>query len=373
MIIDKSIFAVVALILAFALGVFTIPWIIRISYKDRLLDLPGTRKIHDIPVPRLGGLAFLPVITVSAAAVVYLSILMNEKIVNILDYQGTMRMLVFIGSVAVIYVIGLLDDIFSVDWFIKLIGQLAASVAIVASGVKIVDMGGLLGIYYLPFPLSELISMGLLVLMMNAINFIDGLDGLSSSLCIVSLLVICIVNLVADNAFLATVAAAGIGAVAAFWCYNMFGNTESRTKLFMGDTGGLTLGLLLPFLLMLSSDKIPIGKGVVFRESSMLIFTTFLVPALDALRVVAGRLIRKRSPFLPDNTHIHHLLLRCGLSPRRVLVAIVSADIVLVLLAVLMLNVIHWPLTAVLLVEVALWAGAQVAVSLKARKMPPLK
>ena len=191
-----------------------------------------------------------------------------------------------------------------------------------------------------------------MVYIVNAINLIDGIDWLASGLSGIALIFYGIVLTMAKEWVLAILVWAQFGTLLPFFYYNVFGNPSKRKKIFMGDTGALTVGMMLSFVALrvtnISSGEIPVDYNKI-----VLAFSPLFIPVFDVVRVYFHRVRNHRNPFLPDKCHIHHKLLALGLSQR------VSLCIILLSAVVLMLaNVALSPFvsaTWLLAGDVALW------------------
>ena len=142
------------------------------------------------------------------------------------------------------------------------------------------------------------------------------------------------------------------GVIVPFWFYNVFGNAKRGHKLFMGDTGSLTLGYIIS-LLVIHLSRMDMNEVKVGQTTMLLAFSTLIVPLFDVVSVVMHRLRERHNPFLPDKNHIHHKLLRAGMSPRNAMVAI--------LLVAMSFVAINWALagllniTLLLILDIVLW------------------
>ena len=201
-----------------------------------------------------------------------------------------------------------------------------------------------------------LMKMLLVVFVINAINLIDGIDGLASSICIVALSIFGI--LYAENSLwlYSQLAFISVGAIIPFFIYNVFGNADKGSKIFMGDTGSLTLGYILSFIAI---------KFCMYDETSpqqfgyapiLIAFNILLVPCLDVIRVVIGRIRRKKHPFKPDRTHIHHKFMAMGFTPLHSLILI---QLISIFFIVESLILGHWNvnINIVIGVNACLWIG----------------
>lgn len=334
------------------LGAMVIELILSVTYKKMWFDQPGARRVHDRPVPRLGGASFLPVLMIIIA--VTLGMMYHLGLTSFFehDYHVLIQLSVLLGSGMMMYIVGIADDLVSVGYKTKLLFQFIASCIIVLAGLWIKDYCGLFDIHTVPGLIGMPLSVLLIIYVVNAINFIDGIDGLASGFCLLSLVALFCVAFAEGRFLHMMIAITVMGVLTVFWLYNVFGSREKCTKLFMGDSGSLTLGLILSFLIInVSGFGSTEGEGV--GNYLAISFATLLIPMLDLFRLVVWRLAHRRSPFKPDNNHIHHLLMRCGLSQHRTLVLLLSLDVLFIVLTALM---VRWlDITWVFLADVALW------------------
>ena len=191
------------------------------------------------------------------------------------------------------------------------------------SGVYINCFYGLFGIYMVPAAVGIPLTMLLVVFITNAINLIDGIDGLASGLSMVALLVFGVLFVHYQMWSYAMLAFVTVGVIIPFFSYNVFGDADMGRKIFMGDTGSLTLGYILSFFVIRYCMYEPNMLLLTMKSSPVLIsFSVLMVPCLDVVRVVLRRARNKKPLFMPDKTHIHHKFLAMGFSPRKALVTI---------------------------------------------------
>lgn len=195
-------------------------------------------------------------------------------------------------------------------------------------------------------------TMLIVVYVTNAINLIDGIDGLASGLCAISLVALAGLHIWLGLYSYALLCISALGVIIPFWFYNVFGNALRGRKLFMGDSGSLSLGYIISFL-MIHLSTVDVHPRAVSDYNMVLAFTTMLVPLLDVVRVVGHRLRNRQNPFLPDKSHIHHKLLRCGLRVRQVMVIICVLSLMFILLNFLMIG--HVNITYILGIDIAVW------------------
>lgn len=304
-----------------------IPQILLIAFKKKLFDIPDERKIHRLPVPRLGGIAFLPVIFFSMAFVLGFNLLYGSDLVS--DVKQNVIQLVFSScSLIILYLIGIADDLIGVKYRAKFFGQILCGLILALSGLTINSLHGFLGIYDIPLWFGCLITIFLTVFITNAINLIDGIDGLASGLSAVALLFYGVILWYFGQHSFSLLAFATVGTIVPFFYYNVFGKAEKFQKIFMGDTGSLTVGVLLTMLSVKLVMLEPIG-GLYRANPLVLAFAPLMIPCLDVIRVFMHRVRVGKNPFLPDKSHIHHKIMNLGLSQRQTMALIVISAFLL--------------------------------------------
>lgn len=314
-------------LLSVLLAIVIIPRIIFISYKKRLFDEPNARKVHTTPVPRLGGLAFLPVIVISLCVVTGIRYYTNNPVASLWSSSLFIQYLFFIVGLTLLYLIGVADDLVGVGYRYKFVVQFLSACLFPLSGLWINNLGGLMGLYEIPACLGIPLTMFLTVYITNAINLIDGIDGLASGLSCIALGLLIIVCVLVNQWTHALLAAATLGVVMAFYYYNVF--SLSGRKLFMGDAGSLTLGYVLSFLILHFWQKSTMWDPFVMNLN-MVTLSTLFIPLFDVIRVFYSRVREGRNPFIPDKNHIHHRLLRTGMRVRMVMFTLLSISLFLV-------------------------------------------
>lgn len=314
---------------AFALSVsfssLLMPLILKFCKSRCLFDLPNVRKIHQTTnIPRLAGVAFAPCVAVSVAVVMACSCAIVDGVAN-----KNFNILLISTGVAVIFLAGLVDDIKGLHPQIKLVMQAFAVCVLPVSGLSVCS--SVLGCCAIAVPFDFILTMFVAVYVINAINFIDGIDGLCGVFSILVMLVLLPFFVLKGDMACALVAAAVVGAVAAFLPYNLFGRAERGTKMFMGDTGSLTLGFIICTLCMRAAAY---GDEVGCRGVSPKVISISLLalPMFDLYKVAIVRTVHHRNVFDADKSHIHHRLMAAGLSQHQSLAAIIAL-VALILLA----------------------------------------
>ena len=328
---QTSLFLLFGFLFAVSLGMVIIPRILVISHKKRLYDVPDARKVHTMPVPRLGGLSFFPVILMSMFLVIGFRLYFWDVNVSGLSFNMLYEYLFLFVCMTLLYLVGVCDDLVGVGYRYKFAVQIAAAFLLVLSGNWFDSFGGLFGIYSVPVWVGVPFTVFIVVYITNAINLIDGIDGLASGLCCIALSVLSVIFFLRGQYVYALLAICTLGILMPFWCYNVFGNANRGHKLFMGDAGSLTLGYVISFLIIHMSVTNEVSPTL-SNPYMVIAFSTVLVPLLDVIRVVLHRLREHKNPFLPDKNHFHHKLLRTGMRVRMVMVCIIAISAFFILL-----------------------------------------
>lgn len=347
-----ALFLAGSFLIALLLGIVMIPNILLVSYRKRLFDLPDSRKVHTCPVPRLGGISFLPAIVITFALIMGFRILHGIPVENLPLSRTLYEFLFYIVGAMLLYLTGVQDDLIGVGYRRKFLIQILAALLLVSCGDWIRSLGGLFGIYDLPAWLGIPLTVFLVVYITNAINLIDGIDGLASGLCCISLAMLAYMHIYVGQYVYAFLALATLGILIPFWCYNVFGNAQKGHKLFMGDTGSLTLGYILSFL-VIHLSFVHFDEVEHTNPSLVIALSTLIVPLFDVVRVVLHRVRNGKSPFLPDKNHFHHKLLRTGMRVRWVMVTILVISLFFIGLTLLLLP--YCNVTFILILDIVLW------------------
>lgn len=296
---------ILAFITAFTLTYFAIPSIVYIAKKKNLVDEPGERRSHTVSTPSLGGIAIF-------AGVLFSIILWTP-----FDVFGDLQYI--LCAFIIIFLIGARDDIIPVPAAKKLVAQIfAACILVFKSNVMITSLYGLFGVVDLNIYVSYALSIFTILVIINAFNLIDGINGLSGSIGILIAITFGTWFILVDRLELAIIAFTLAGATLAFLKYNI-----TPARIFMGDTGSLLIGLVCAILalkfielnrVILTSGDFDHFRHLAVRSVPAVAIGIMIIPLFDTLRVFLTRALRGKSPFSPDRTHIHHLILDLGYS-----------------------------------------------------------
>ena len=274
--------------------------VLRIALIKNIVDNPDARKLQKVPVPVLGGVAvffgMIVALTVTRLTFDTYSLFAIMGVMTIMLYTGTM------------------DDILSLTPKIRfLIEILVVLLLIYTNHYSLNDFHGLWGIHqiseWIAVPLTVFACVGII----NAINMIDGVNGLSSGYCILACTIFGTAFILGDDKDASSLAILAIGALIPFFCHNVFGK---RSKMFIGDGGTLLMGTIISsFVIGTLNANSPLAEKV-DPNLGLIPFTiaVLAIPVFDCLRVMVSRIARGTSPFYPDKTHLHHLLFDLGFS-----------------------------------------------------------
>jgi UDP-N-acetylmuramyl pentapeptide phosphotransferase/UDP-N-acetylglucosamine-1-phosphate transferase len=326
---------VAAFVVCVGITGFLIPKILLISFRRRLFDVPDERKIHKGVVPRLGGIAFMPsILLVISLFFGLMELLRHHGLPYVLPASGSCAQpLIFsVCAVLILYLIGIADDLIGVRYRAKFAAQTCCAVFLVMGGLWVNNLHGLLGIHSLPYVLGIPLTLLMVVFITNAINLIDGIDGLASGLCSSAMLIWGYVFFCMQDYVFSMLAFCTLGVLVPFFYYNVFGNVDKHKKIFMGDTGTLTIGIVISILVLRLIDTVhgnAVVGGMEYQWNLVVVVAApLLIPCFDVVRVYMGRVHRHQNPFLPDKTHIHHKLLKAGMSQRTAMVSLVVTSVV---------------------------------------------
>lgn len=355
-------------ILSLLSGMIIIPRILLISFKRRLFDQPDSRKVHHGKVPRLGGTAFFPCI----ALAIFSIIIIHDKVFreDFLNVTLTLRLMTTCCSLFLLYITGIMDDLIGVKYSSKFLIQGICGILTVTSNLYINNFYGLFGIYEIPIWIGAPLTVMIIIYILNSINLIDGIDGLASGLSGVTLLSLGCIFIYLREYLVSLFAFASLGVLIPFFYYNVFGRVERKRKIFMGDTGSLTIGMILGILTIKLSMYEP-SKEIQLPGAIVIAFSFLLVPMLDVVRVFLHRLREGKNPFQPDKNHIHHKFIALGFSQRHVMITIVGISIMYSIINVWAIHII--PITPLFMLNIISWTVMHILLTRKINKIKESK
>jgi UDP-N-acetylmuramyl pentapeptide phosphotransferase/UDP-N-acetylglucosamine-1-phosphate transferase len=295
---------IVNILIAIFSAMIAVAWIhprlVAIAIKKTLVDSSDERKLQRVPVPVLGGVAvFFGIV---------LGITLTSSLID------CMSLMSIVAAMMIMLYAGTLDDMINLPALQRLAVEIGVVVLLIFSTHQSInDFHGLWDTYWfgptIAVPLTIFATVGII----NAINLVDGVDGLSSGYCIMASMMFGVFYYYCDYYLMLLLCLLSIGSLLPFFFHNVFGK---RSKMFIGDGGSLMMGVIMStYVVMAVSSG---GESEVFVDAGLGVvpFTLAVmsVPVFDTMRVMIMRIIRKTSPFHPDKTHLHHLFIELGFS-----------------------------------------------------------
>jgi UDP-GlcNAc:undecaprenyl-phosphate/decaprenyl-phosphate GlcNAc-1-phosphate transferase len=316
--------AVFAFAVAAAAAVMVTPLAARLAWRLGAVDYPRERGLSIKPTPRLGGVAILVGVLIAAALWMPPTIHLARAPHSLPGSGGEVHTWAVLGGAVLIALVGMADDVFDLPPIVKLIGQIVAALIAEQAGVAINDLTiPLIGSFQFPHGGGALAVFWLVVLM-NVVNFSDGVDGLAAGVCTIDGIAFAIIafSLQGGHSGAAVMAALTAGASLGFLVHNF-----PPAKIFMGDMGANLLGYMIGCAAMIGSIKTTASIALVVP------LLVLAVPFLDTGFVVAKRLKYRRKPWSADAEHFHHRLARIGFSQRKTVLYLYSWTVMLALVA----------------------------------------
>ncbi len=306
-----------ALLTSFSVGFLITPIVISVLKKAKIGDIPGGRKIHKKVTPSMGGIGFV------VATYISLSIWGWQFPVPDIRY--------LLGAIVLMFLVGLRDDMVELKAKHKILGQcVAVLLVIVAGDIRITNFHGFLGLHEIPLLVSYGFSAFVLLALTNAFNLIDGLDGLAGTIASISLALLGGWFYMQGLDSFAVLSFTLLGSILAFLIFNW-----APAKIFMGDTGSLTLGFALGSLVVAFIElnaALPQGTFLKLEPSFTAGVVLMIYPLYDMARVFAKRISQGRPPMSADKSHIHHFLMRMGMKHSQVALVLGALQFALICL-----------------------------------------
>lgn len=312
----------IAFLISWALGLLLTPVVRRLGLVWGVLDQPSDRKVHAGPIPRIGGVS----IVLAHILGLLLTVFLGTKISNLLEFSPQLLAL-WLGGLLV-FGVGLSDDFRQLSAKYKFLMQILAASAAFWGGIAI-EPGKLSNV----FPVLDsdvacyLLTVFWFVLLINAMNLIDGLDGLAGGIALFVCLVLTFLQIIGEDYLLALYFVTLAGSVAGFLRYNF-----NPATVFMGDGGSYYLGYMIAGLSILGSVKSQVGVTLTLPLLAM------GIPIFDTVFAPVRRIILGRAPFQPDRHHLHHKLMAKGMSSKNVVLILYSATALLCVTALIVVN-----------------------------------
>ncbi len=307
---------IICFIVALCMSLYGVRIVVHVSYKLNLFDKPCDRSSANKPVPTLGGIAiFLSFVIVST--------------LGLSGYELPEQSYIITAAILIFFV-GLKDDIVTLPPYKKIIAQIiAAGIIIFFAKIRFTNLHGLFWIWEIGIIPSFIITCFTIIVMINAFNLMDGIDGLAAGLSMLAAFVFGCWFFISGHFGYALLSASLIGAIAGFFYLNVYGK---RYKIFMGDTGSLLLGTIIS-ILMIRFTEFNIDQTQTYAVASApaIAFGILFYPLFDTIRVMAIRIKNRRSPFSADKNHLHHRLLLLGNSHKKSTYIIIAMNILFII------------------------------------------
>ena len=309
--------AIGAFVVSFLASWIAYPFLLKFAKKRNIVDNPNARKLQREPIPVFGGPA------------VWLGIVAGVLATLIFVHSNNMPLA--LCAMTILMIVGVIDDMNDLSAAVRFIIEIAVVWTVMAVGRRYGnDLHGLWGIgklsIYVSIPFSLLAGVGII----NAINMIDGVDGYSSGFGFFSMMIFAFFFFISGIATTGYLAMSVAGALLPFFLHNVFGK---KSKMFIGDGGTLMLGTALTVMLFNILYHGSLCSKFEARELGLIPFTLAVmsIPVFDTLRVMTMRILRKKSPFEPDKTHLHHLFIDMKFSHIGTTFVILSMNTIVVL------------------------------------------
>lgn len=343
-------------------GFVFIPLTLNFCKTKGLYDIPNQRKLHHKLIPRLGGITFIPSMVIAALIAIFT--LDNDPA---LQQRVPLNLwsILFFFSLTIIYVVGIIDDLVGLGAKVKFAAQVAAAVLMPVAGLSVNNLYGFCGIYDIPLYIGIPLTVFVIVFISNAINLIDGIDGLAAGLSFIALIGF-FYGYVHQGLNSYCIIISGLaGVLIPYLYFNILGKAEKNRKIFMGDSGSLTLGFILGFLFV--KFTMVNGEAMPYNPQRMLLaYSLLIVPVFDVVRVILHRLHYHAPLFKADKSHIHHKLMRAGCTMHQALLVILAMALLYIPLNLWLFGLIG--ITGVVLVDIILYTSINLLINYKISK-----
>lgn len=321
---------ILVFVTAFAVVLYSTPALIKVAVLKRLIDLPTEeRKIHKRAVPTIGG------IIIYAATLFSFSLWYNIDDIHEYDqiYESVKEFKILVATSLVLFFVGVKDDIIGTSPVKKLFANILVGLILVLMGdIRITGLHGVFGIQEIPLWGSIFLSLFTYIVVVNAMNLIDGIDGLAAGVGFIASSVFGVWFVFANEYTLASLSFSLSGALLGFLIFNF-----SPAKIFMGDSGSLIIGMFI-CVLSIKLIEYPLARVDGFWvhiSNPIFVVAALSYPLTDTLRIFILRAVKGQSPFAADRNHLHHRLLDCGYSHAKTVIIIYMFSMVTVAVSLL--------------------------------------
>lgn len=340
-----------------------------IAIERNLFDKANERSVHNGRVPRLGGLMFIPVLIFSVS---FLSLLSSSSLSSYIGWLGDWHLpsswFALQAGLLIVMIVGFRDDMIGMRYSYKFVGQLLAALILMLLG-KSYGLLSLLGVVHTSDfgvwidYVQVILDLFFVLTLINAFNLIDGIDGLSSGLSIIAFGCYTMLFIAQGERTSAILCLVMIAILLAFLRMNLLKQSVKRTKMFMGDTGSMTLGFMLATVVLMLPTSLD-GGG--HRVSLMPALAPLMIPLMDLVWVFTARIMAGHNPFLADKTHVHHRVMATGLSQRHTLVVLLVLSLTYVCLNTYLSDLAPY---VVMIIDLMLWGVFNGILYIRKRKI----
>ena len=275
------------------------PKLVKIANLKNIVDCPDARKLQRVPIPVLGGVA------------VFFGIVLGIALTS--GYTNCQSLMTIVAAMMIMLYVGTMDDVMGLSAKLRFIVEIGVVALLMFTNEIMIDnFDGLWGYHQIgqdiAIPLTIFAAVGII----NSINLIDGVNGLSSGYCIMACSIFGTLFYIEGNIPMTILAAVAVGSLIPFFFHNVFGSTS---RMFIGDGGTLVMGIVMStFVVNILSHKTP--PTSIDANFGLVPFTLAVmsIPVFDTIRVMSSRMMRGTSPFHPDKTHLHHMFIEIGFS-----------------------------------------------------------
>ncbi|QIP13022.1 undecaprenyl/decaprenyl-phosphate alpha-N-acetylglucosaminyl 1-phosphate transferase [Spirosoma aureum] len=310
---------ILSFLVACFVAVVSIPVVIKISELKSLMEKPGERRSHTTPTPTFGGIA------------IFAAILIAYFLWPSIDQTDVYRTDLSVAGMTILFFIGIKDDLVGIDPNKKILFQILAAMILIFFGdLKVDYLYGIMGFHHIEEIISILLTCFIFIALTNAINLIDGIDGLAAGIATIASGTFGTWFLLTNHFTMACLAFTLTGALLGFLRFNF----SKTSKIFMGNTGSLIIGFMLAFFAVrfVSLNASYRFEPTAFFNAPIIAIVILIVPIFDTLRVFLVRILARRSPFSADRNHMHHILLDNGLSHAQATAVLCGASLLNTLL-----------------------------------------
>ncbi|MFT5600892.1 MAG: UDP-GlcNAc:undecaprenyl-phosphate GlcNAc-1-phosphate transferase [Flavobacteriales bacterium] len=308
-------------ITAFFVVLLAIPSLIKVAKLKHLVDEPSEdRKLHSRSVPTIGGIVIF-------GAIIFSYSLWFPEHYDSLPHHMLANFKYLIAILILLFFVGVKDDIIGTDPLKKLVAHVMVGfILVVMAEIRIESMHGLFGVHSLDEPISILLSLFVYIVIVNAVNLIDGLDGLAAGIGFIIAVAFGFLFYFNHNVPLSLLGFVLAGALLGFLVFNF-----SPARIFMGDSGSLTIGAIIS-VLALNAVNIDTGNNPDWLQGNMpiLVMAILVYPLVDTLRVFTIRALKGQSPFTADKNHIHHRFILLGYSHRQTVLRLYGLNVIVI-------------------------------------------